>query len=136
MPTYSYACGCGAMFDRILRVKDYDQPQTCECGVVARKLLTVPMVFVSPTIAYESPIDGRQIIGMQARKEDLARSGCVEYDPEMKKDYTRRLAREDAAMDAKIDSFVEAQIDSMPSHKQEKLHNELLSGVEAVAERL
>ena len=30
--------------------------------------------------AYQSPIDGRVISGRAARREDLKRSGCVEYD--------------------------------------------------------
>ncbi len=30
--------------------------------------------------AYRSPIDGRVISGRAARREDMIRSGCVEYD--------------------------------------------------------
>lgn len=33
MPTYEYICqDCGNHFERILPLKDYKQPQTCECG--------------------------------------------------------------------------------------------------------
>lgn len=135
MPTYEYACGCGAMFDRVLPIKDYDKPQTCECGAVARKLVSRPMVFVQPDICYDSPIDGRPITSMQARKEDLARHGCIEYDPGMRQDYQRRIERGEAALEAKIEATVEAEIERMPTEKRERLHNEMLGGMEAVPER-
>ncbi len=31
---------------------------------------------------YESPIDGRMISSRSAKREDLKRSGCVEYEPQ------------------------------------------------------
>lgn len=135
MPTYEYSCSCGARFDRVLPVKDYDQPQTCECGNLATKMLSRPMVFVAPDICYDSPIDGRPITSMQARKEDMARAGCVEYDPGMRQDYQRRIAQGEASLEAKIEATVEAEIDRMPTEKRERLHNEMLGGMEAVPER-
>ena len=136
MPTYEYSCGCGAMFDRVLRVKDYDQPQTCECGAIARKRISRPMVFVSQDICYDSPIDGRPITSKQARLDDLARSGCIPYEPGMKQDYQRRIAQDEARLDAKMEKTVEAEIERMPSDKRERLHAELLGGAEVVTERL
>ncbi len=135
MPTYEYSCACGTLFERILKVKDYDQPQTCECGAIARKRVSRPIVFVAPDICYDSPIDGRPITSMQARIEDLARAECVPYDPGMKQDYQRRIARGEAELEAKIEATVEAEIERMPTEKRERLHNEMLGGMEAVPER-
>jgi hypothetical protein len=44
---------------------------------------------VMPTVLsdipeYRSPIDGRPITSRSARREDLKRNGCVEYEPSMK----------------------------------------------------
>ena len=47
MPVYSYKCkSCDSSFDRILPVKEYNQPQECEtCGGETTKLVT-PVDFV------------------------------------------------------------------------------------------
>lgn len=45
MPTYAYKCGsCSSYFDRILRLSQCDDPQTCpECGEgPASKVITAP----------------------------------------------------------------------------------------------
>lgn len=129
MPTYEFLCECGSKFDRYLRVADYRSPQTCECGRTASRLISIPMVFVSPDICYDSPIDGRPITSMKARLEDLARADCVPYDPGRKQDYTRRIERESANLEKSIDETVEAEIHSMPSRKREKLEAELQGGM-------
>lgn len=79
-------------------------------------------------VHYESPIDGRAITSKQARNEDLARSGCVEYDPEMKTDYNRRIEREEAALESKIETSINASIAQMPAKKRESLVTELQNG--------
>lgn len=41
MPTYDYECPqCGASFDRVLPISQYNDPQTCECGTVATKIIS------------------------------------------------------------------------------------------------
>ena len=46
MPIYAYQCEvCSFSFERVLSLKDYDQPQTCDCGGSAKKLVT-PISFV------------------------------------------------------------------------------------------
>jgi putative FmdB family regulatory protein len=45
MPLYEYKCSCGKRFDRLLKLAEYDTPQTCECGQVAEKQLSAPAVF-------------------------------------------------------------------------------------------
>ena len=135
MPTYQYECQCGATFDRVLPVAQYADPQTCACGKVARKVITPTWGYVQRECRYDSPIDGRAITSWKQRRDDLARNGCQEYDPEMKKDYHRRIERENASLERKIESTVEAEIETMGARKRERLQAELDSGVTAVPER-
>lgn len=90
-----------------------------------------PMIFVSPDIHYKSPIDGRQITNKSARLDDLARNNCVEYDPEMKTDYKRRIAESEKKLDKSVDEQVEKTISQMPSRKRERLEGELRAGLDA-----
>ena len=90
-----------------------------------------PMFFGIREICYDSPIDGRPITSMAARREDLARSGCVEYDPEMRKDYTRRVEADEKRLEQSVDALLEREIAAMPSRKQEKLAAELQGGATA-----
>lgn len=132
MPIYEYSCSCGKDFDRYLPVAQYLSPQTCECGQIAQKVIrTPPIGFVQQDICYDSPIDGRPITSMAARKEDLARANCVEYDPEMRKDADRARERSQMELEAKVDTFVEQEFEKMPSVKREKLTAELENGVSA-----
>lgn len=128
MPNYAYICHCGAKFDRFLKVADYQTPQTCECGSAARRVISLPMIHVSPDICYDSPIDGRPITSKQARLQDLARSNCVPYDPDQKQDYTRRIEAQEAALEKAVDHTVDAEIANMPARKREKLEAELQGG--------
>lgn len=89
----------------------------------------VPMFFGIKDIHYQSPIDGREITNMAARRDDLARSGCIEYDPEMRKDTARFRASEDKKLEDSVDTFVEKEWESMPLRKKETLAAELESGI-------
>jgi len=137
MPIYEYECGCGKEFDRYLPASKYLDPQECVCGQIARKVIrTPPIGFVQKDICYDSPIDGRPITSMAARREDLARSGCIEYDPEMRKDANRRVKEADEALDRSVDNLVEAEFSKMPARAKEKLTAELESGATAEPVRL
>ncbi len=48
-----------------------------------RSSFPCPMV-MRDTSEYRSPIDGKIISSRSARREDLKRSGCVEYEPTAK----------------------------------------------------
>jgi hypothetical protein len=74
---------------------------------------------------YDSPIDGRPITSWDARQEDLKRSHCRPYDPEMKKDAERFRQAQDAALEASIEATVEEAIEKMPTAKRGKLMSEL-----------
>lgn len=131
MPTYCYQCTNGHAFERYLPLADYAQPQRCECGAFGRKVISAPMIVVAPDIHYTSPIDDRPITSMAARREDLARSGCRPYDPEMKTDYLRRNERQNAELEKAMDETVDREIAAMPARKREKLQAELEGGFTA-----
>jgi hypothetical protein len=110
---------------------------TCACLMPATKVfLTAPMAFVQPDICYDSPIDGRAITSKQARAEDLARSGCIPYDPEMKADHKRRLEAEEKALEDKFDRSIDEEISKMPAVKRERLQAELERGSDVSMERI
>lgn len=135
MPLHDFRCERGHVTEEYV-AQGVDEI-TCACYLPARKVfLVAPMAFVQADICYDSPIDGRPITNKQARAEDLARSGCIPYDPEMKKDYQRRLAREEAALEAAVDQTVEAELAAMPSRKREKLEAELQGGMTAEMTRI
>lgn len=135
MPIYVYSCSRGHQFERILPVAQHSRRQRCDCGEMGVQIITAPSVFVSKDICYDSPIDGRPITSMRARLDDLARNNCVEYDPEIKKDYARRVEREQADLERRVESTVEAAIEAMPTRKRERLESELKSGAEVTPER-
>lgn len=136
MPIYVYSCPCGEKFERYLAVADYDTLQKCECGLEARRVICAPMMVSVKEIRYESPIDGKPVTSKQARQEDLARSGCIEYDPEMKTDYNRRIEREEKELENKMEQSVNAAIAQMPTKKRETLVSELQSGADIDTLRL
>lgn len=44
--------------------------------------IAMPMI-ISDIPEYASPIDGRMITSRSERRDDLARNGCVEYEPSL-----------------------------------------------------
>lgn len=135
MPLHDFMCERGHVTEELV-AQGVDQI-TCACYLPAHKVfLTPPMGFVQRDICYDSPIDGRPITTKQARLDDLARHGCIEYDPEMKKDQAARIAREEAALEAAVDQTVDREIAQMPARKREKLEAEMQGGMDAVPERM
>lgn len=129
MPLYDYMCWrCNREETLFRHVADRNDAPVCHDRPMLRAL-SKPSIFVARDICYDSPIDGRPITNKQARIEDLARSGCIEYDPGVKQDYQRRITRDEQDLDAKVDSFLEAEIEKMPTRKKERLASELESGI-------
>ena len=124
MPLYAYRCLAGHEFDRFLKLKDYDQTQTCECGQTATKRI-MPTAVQVDIPAYISPGTGKLVSSRAQRREDLKASGCVEYEPSMREYQEKRLAAEDAALDKKVEEHVEQEILSMPTVKRERLAAEV-----------
>jgi hypothetical protein len=81
-------------------------------------------------------MDGRLITSKRQRLDDLARSDCIPYDPEMKKDAARRQAESQENLEKAMDATIEKTIHEMPARKREKLTAELEGGVTAEFARL
>ena len=134
-PIYEYRCPHGHLFERHLPAADYKTPQTCECGQPGRRILSLPTVMVRGEVNYDSPIDGRPVTSARARRDDLARSGCIPYDPGMKQDYERRIVDGEKRLEQSVERTVEAEISKLPVRKREKLETELRSGADPAVVR-
>ena len=129
MPVYQYYCeGCDTDFDRYLPFYEHVNFMKCDCGVVANQVIT-PITLIKPrTVHYDSPIDGAPITSEAARREDLARNDCIEYEPGMREDADARVIAEEKQLDKSIDQTMDAEIHKMPSRKKEQLAAELSAG--------
>jgi len=138
MPIYTYVCDNGHQFDRFLKLKDYREPQTCDCGKPSNKKIMPTQINcdMQPWDRYESPVSGRPITSYKERKKDMEEHGCVDYDPGVRTDTTSHMKREDAKLEKKMDDFVEKSISEMPVRKREKLESELDSGANISYERI
>lgn len=132
MPIYVFKCEDGHQFDLYLKLKDYDTPQTCECGKRAKRKIVPTMIScdIQPWDYYESPVSGKPITSYKERREDMKRHDCVDYDPGMKKTQKQKIKAMDDALDKKVDETVEREWDNMPVQKRERLANELTSGMD------
>lgn len=127
MPVYVFSCDNGHRFDRFLPLDEYDTPQTCDCGAEAHRKIVPTMLNcdIAPWDAYISPATGKPITSYKERREDMARSGCVDYDEGMKRDQKAMIKQGDDALDKAIDQTVEKEISKMDAHKKERLYNEM-----------
>lgn len=138
MPIYTYTCTAGHQFDRFLKLKDYKEPQICDCGLESKKIIMPTMINcdMKPWESYESPVSGRAITSYKERKKDMADHGCVDYEPSLRTDSTKHMNSEDSKLEKKMDDFVEKSIHEMPIRKREKLESELNSGADISYTRL
>jgi hypothetical protein len=143
MPTYTYKCQqTGQIIERISSMKQHVNRLRCNCGDVAEQvilsapLMTIPAHMRYDFNGYESPTTGRLIRNKKERVEDLAVSGCMEYDPGVKQDFDRRTKEEEIALDRAIDQTVEKEFESMPLLKREQLATELTAGADIETIRL
>lgn len=129
MPTYVYRCGNKHETTTFFRVRDYVEAVDCaQCDLAAVRVFTpLALAVAKPDLCYDSPIDGTPITSWAARREDLKRNHCVEYDPEMKTDAGRHQQEQDAALSAKIDQSVGESIARMPEKKRNQLKKEVLA---------
>lgn len=136
MPVYEWGCACGSRFERYLPYSESNAPQHCECGSPAKRVISAPMLKIAPDVHYRSPIDDRPVTTMKQRLEDMARSGCIEYDPGMKQDANRRVVEADKSLDRAVDDTVDAAIEAMPSRQRESLESEMRAGMTCEPVRL
>jgi hypothetical protein len=85
---------------------------------------------------YESPTTGRMITNISQRREDMAQSGCFEYEPGIRQDADRRVADDDIKLDKLVDETFDSELEKMPTKKRERLETEMVNGVSAETVRL
>ena len=135
MPTYVFKCpSCGSQFERVLRLAEYDTPQSCACGAAAERKICAPAVR-GDYAPYECPITGKTIEGRRAHEENLKRHGCRVLEPGEASEASRRRVEADRALESSIEATAEQFVTSLPSRKLEQLASELQSGVTATVER-
>lgn len=127
MPLYELQCDNGHKFDRFIKLANLDEPQICECNAQAHRIISPCMFSIDATNfpAYQSPTTGRIITSKTQRREDMAASGCVDYEPSLIEHQAKRIAREDAELDKKVEEHIEKTIYEMPVQKREKLAAEV-----------
>lgn len=132
MPIYVQKCEKGHTFDVFLKLEDYDEPQMCECGAKSKRIIVPTMLNcdMQNWDSYVSPTSGKYITSYRQRKEDMKASGCVDYEPSMKKVQSNNIKAMDDALDKKVDETVEKEWDKMPTHKRERLASELTAGAD------
>jgi len=132
MPTYVHLCKKGHRFDVFLRLKDYDKPQKCKCGSASRRVIVPTMI--APDMAnwdrYISPATGKLITSYKDRREDMAESGCVDYEPSLKSESVKRTQKNDEKLEKAMDETVEREIEKMTTPQRERLDVELSHGAD------
>jgi hypothetical protein len=90
MPAYTTLCRqCGAKETIYRKIDQRDFLDPCPCGAMPERILEAPAI--RPEIpAYHSPTDGRLITSRKERREDLARSNALEWEPGIDKDIARK----------------------------------------------
>lgn len=130
MPLHDYTCTCGNYERKFCKMADLPLPQICECGRDMQRRILAPMV-QGDIPAYESPVDGRYISGRAARRDDLLRHNCVEYEPSLGEHQRRRTAESEQKLEDAVEETLDSEITRMPARKRELLEQEIRSGVDA-----
>lgn len=127
MPLYDFKCEDGHLFDEFLKLDEYDNPMTCQCGKSAKRQITATMInFDIPNWdRYISPSTGKLITSYKERRQDMKESDCIDYDPGMKANAERIRKQKEKEFDAKVDETVEKQISAMSSDQRDNLAKEL-----------
>lgn len=99
MPLYSAVCPKGHKTVIFSKIANRDDTRLCEeCSEPLTRIIDAPSV--RPEITpYQSPVTGEWIDSRAQRREDLLRNGCLEWDPEIKKDLARTR---EAAFESKL----------------------------------
>lgn len=129
MPTYLYRCGNRHEITKFFRVKEYVEAVDCEqCDLAAVRVFTpLAVAVVKPDLCYDSPVDGTPITSWAARREDLKRNGCIEYDPEMKKDAARRKRERQDAFEKNIETTAKEAMGRLSPTKRAQLKQEIVN---------
>jgi len=135
MPTYTFRCSeCGAVFDKILRVAQYNNPQSCSCGCEAKRIIVAPAIRTDIS-GYRCPVTDKWIEGRRAHAENLKRTGCRLYEPGETEQLKRSKVAEEAAFEKSLDETADRLIAELPAVKREKLIGEVEGGISATVVR-
>jgi len=119
MPLYDYICHQHGAFDGYADMAHSSEPSRCPlCNAPSPKvILHAPRVF-GDYEGFESPATGKWIEGRRARRDDMERSGCREWDgleSEMKVSASRKKQAE-IEVDEQIDEAVDRTIGELRSN--------------------
>ena len=135
MPMYEFKCACGKAVDKFLRLAEYDNPQTCECGQTMVRQLSAPAVR-GDFQPYNCPITGKLIDGRAAHRENLARHGCRVLESGETEQARRAAADADSKLDKMVEETAESFVSNLSSRKAEQLTAEIQGGITAEIARL
>lgn len=133
MPTYDYKCSvCSRGREVFLKLQDLDSTVWCQkCGHAMNRQISAPAV-LGDYEPYESPVQpGKWIHGRRQHEEHLRETGCRILEPGEDKVYQRRLAREEAELEAKIEETADRFIAELPTEKRDRLAAEMDGGLAA-----
>jgi len=126
MPLNDYRCRlCGYIEERFVPLAQlyemhfHQHPAGC-VGAMEIVHLSPPMVR-GDLPPYESPVTGTLIQGRAARREDLKRHDCVEWESGLRADCKRKRQQESEQLDRSIDNTIDSEIAKMPTRKRELL---------------
>ena len=135
MPMYQFRCTAGHVFDRFVRLAQFDKPQSCSCGAAASRQIVAPAIHTDYP-GYTCPVSGKWIEGRAAHRENLARTGCRVLEPGETSALTSRQQSSEAALEAALDSTAEELIANLSSRDKERLAAEMDAGLSAEVVRV
>ena len=113
MPLYESRCtACAATGTYFRKIDDrHDTPACAECGAPTKQRISAVRGF-GDLEPYQSPIDGREVRGRRARRDDLERNNCREYEglETEQKEAARIRAERQKRLDAKVEAELERTI--------------------------
>jgi len=84
---------------------------------------------------YSCPITGKWIEGRRAHQENLKQHGCRVLEPGETDNVKRTQRQADEALDRSVESTVEQFVQTLPTHKRERLVAEVEGGLDVAIER-
>jgi len=91
MPLYTFVCREGHRDQIFAKIADRDSPRTCLCGGPLTRIIEAPSI--RPDIpAYQSPVTGEWVNSRAQRREDLLRTGSMEWEPGLRQELAKRRA--------------------------------------------
>lgn len=126
MPVYVAQCpGCERTAEYVRCIAEHFKAPKCDgCGVQMQQILTPVRGFVDMP-AYRSPIDGREVRGRAARREDLKRNNCRPYEgrEQEEKVAAKHRAEQEKKFDEKLTDELSAGYETLSADKRAALEH-------------